>query len=68
MAEKDGQIEAFPEAADISQSGNMREKSWRMLGRTKTAASWKDMGPPPDGGVRAWTQVLVGHLVIMNTW
>lgn len=25
-------------------------------------------GPPPDGGAIAWTQVFVGHLVIMNTW
>ena len=27
-----------------------------------------DPGPPPDGGLRAWMQVLVGHLVIFNSW
>jgi MFS family permease len=25
-------------------------------------------GPPPDGGLQAWLQVLVAHLVIFNTW
>ncbi|KAK4447837.1 major facilitator superfamily domain-containing protein [Podospora aff. communis PSN243] len=24
--------------------------------------------PPPDGGARAWTQVLVAHLVAVNAW
>lgn len=34
-----------------------------------------DLGPtpstqhaPPDGGLRAWTQVLMGHLVLINGW
>lgn len=27
-----------------------------------------DPGPPPDGGLKAWAQVLVGHLVIFNAW
>lgn len=25
-------------------------------------------GPPPDGGLKAWVQVLAAHLVIFNTW
>lgn len=25
-------------------------------------------GPPPDGGLQAWLQVLGCHLVVMNTW
>ncbi|TVY81309.1 Aspyridones efflux protein apdF [Lachnellula suecica] len=36
--------------------------------RTSTKSSWKDPGPPPDGGIGAWTQAILGHLVIMNTW
>lgn len=39
----------------------------RVFSRTKTKSSW-DPGPPPDGGLRAWTAVAAGHLVIMNTW
>nr|POF17925.1 aspyridones efflux protein apdf [Quercus suber] len=27
-----------------------------------------DPGPPPDGGVTAWTQAIMGHLVAFNTW
>lgn len=26
------------------------------------------VGPPPDGGLVAWCQVLSGHLVVFNTW
>ncbi|KAI9881175.1 MAG: hypothetical protein M1830_007153 [Pleopsidium flavum] len=40
----------------------------KVVSRTRSASSWKDPGPPPDGGLKAWTQVLMGHLVIFNTW
>lgn len=30
--------------------------------------SYIDPGPPPDGGFTAWTQAVVGHLVVLNTW
>ncbi|UKZ59189.1 uncharacterized protein TrAtP1_000507 [Trichoderma atroviride] len=27
-----------------------------------------DPGPPPDGGKRAWAQVIAGHMIVLNTW
>lgn len=39
----------------------------RVLSRTTSKSSFNP-GPPPDGGLRAWTAVATGHLVIMNTW
>ena len=33
-----------------------------------TKSSWLDPGPPPDGGLLAWSQVLLSHLVVFNTW
>lgn len=39
----------------------------RVLSRTTSRSSFNP-GPPPDGGLRAWTAVAAGHLVIMNTW
>jgi len=33
--------------------------------RTKSS---KIDGPPPDGGIQAWTQALMCHLVVFNTW
>ena len=27
-----------------------------------------DPNKPPDGGLKAWTQALMGHLVVLNTW
>lgn len=28
----------------------------------------RDPGPPPDGGLTAWRQSVIAHLVIFNTW
>lgn len=72
MIEK-GDIEAYPDAVndpqnETSKNETIKERTLRVLSRTKSAASWKDPGPPPDGGAFAWTQVLVGNLAMMNTW
>ncbi|PYH67773.1 MFS monocarboxylate transporter [Aspergillus vadensis CBS 113365] len=66
-------VEAYPEAItefDEKTINNetIKEKKWGILSKSQSVASWKDPGPPPDGGALAWTQVLVGHLIIMNTW
>ncbi|KAK5704397.1 hypothetical protein LTR97_003415 [Elasticomyces elasticus] len=34
----------------------------------RSAASWPDPGPPPDGGRVAWTQAALLHLTIFNTF
>lgn len=78
MTEKEdmekGDIEVYPVVEIFSDTGNDLQnetiigKSLKVLSRTRSSASRKDPGPPPDGGISAWTQVLIGHLVIMNTW
>ncbi|KAL8928611.1 MAG: hypothetical protein Q9208_001845 [Pyrenodesmia sp. 3 TL-2023] len=40
----------------------------RAISRITSRSSYVDPGPPPDGGVEAWTQALIGHLVVFNTW
>ena len=40
----------------------------RTLSKTLSRNSTIDPGPPPDGGLQAWTQALMGHLVVFNTW
>lgn len=32
------------------------------------APAVKDADPPPDGGIQAWTQAFMGHLVVFNSW
>ena len=32
------------------------------------ASSWRDPGPPPDGGLLAWTQSAMVHVSIFSTW
>lgn len=39
----------------------------RTLSRVRTSDNI-DPGPPPDGGWTAWSQALLTHLVIFNTW
>jgi MFS family permease len=36
--------------------------------RRSAASSWIDPGPPPDGGLTAWLQVLCTHLTIFTTF
>ncbi len=40
----------------------------RVLSRISTKKSWADPGPPPDGGLKAWTQCGVGVAVVTTTW
>lgn len=39
----------------------------RVLSRTVSRVS-VDPGPPPDGGLAAWMQAMMGHLIVFNTW
>ncbi|KAL3422249.1 MFS monocarboxylate transporter [Phlyctema vagabunda] len=39
----------------------------RSLTTRSEAISNRNPGPPPDGGLKAWLQVLQGHLAIFNT-
>jgi hypothetical protein len=54
LNEKDD-IEAFPTVVNGMQDENGKEKGEAMT-RTSTKSSWKDPGPPPDGGREAWIQ------------
>lgn len=59
-----------PRAQDLTKTPtNTSQKSAmaRTLSLVRTRESGKDIGPPPDGGAKAWMQVLFAHLVIMNT-
>ena len=39
----------------------------KVLSRTISRISI-DPGPPPDGGLGAWTQAGMAHLIVFNTW
>ena len=54
-------------------AGGSKELSVAVLEKRLSAHSRQSqradaVGPPPDGGTRAWLQVLVGHLVVFNSW
>lgn len=40
----------------------------RALSKVISHVSTLDVGPPPDGGLKAWTQAFMAHLVVANTW
>jgi hypothetical protein len=47
-------IEAYPVVDETREEEN-RQKDGAVT-RTSTKSSWKDPGPPPDGGRKAWIQ------------
>ena len=47
-------IEAYP-VFNETQDEEQRQKDGAVT-RTSTKSSWKDPGPPPDGGREAWIQ------------
>lgn len=49
---------AEPEARGLSRLA-------RTISRTSTR---NDPGPPPDGGAKAWTQVVCAHFVVASCW
>ena len=48
--------------------GGLQTGLEKVLSRIASRTSCPDPGPPPDGGLQAWTQSLMGHLVVFNTW
>ena len=40
----------------------------KALSRVISQSSYVDQGPPPDGDPKAWTQALMGHLIVFNIW
>lgn len=64
------EISRIPTASSQHTTSPPRSKL-ATLAKTITArsnASVVNPGPPPDGGIKAWTQACMGHLVILNTW
>ena len=52
-----------------AENGNINSQGvLKVLSHTISLSSHIDPGPPPDGGLTAWTQAIVGHLVVFNTW
>ncbi|MCJ1307735.1 hypothetical protein MMC25_001383 [Agyrium rufum] len=56
----------LPEIKDESQVELSHR--WLALSCFVSHTSTIDPGPPPDSGLKAWTQVFAGHLVVFNTW
>ena len=58
---------AMPDGTSPASQHETPNHSWpRHQHESPTAANGP--GPPPDGGLQAWTQVFMGHLVLINSW
>ncbi|KAL9014973.1 MAG: hypothetical protein Q9180_008910, partial [Flavoplaca navasiana] len=60
--------ESFAHEKATENPGGLQTGLEKVLSRIASRTSCPDPGPPPDGGLRAWTQSLMGHLVVFNTW
>lgn len=57
------------ETSAIRHSEDLRRTASHMLTQVAsrmTTRSWPEPPPPPDGGVKAWTQVAMGWLVMVR--
>ncbi|CAI7608975.1 unnamed protein product [Penicillium manginii] len=54
--------------SDLTQTPTNTSAVARTLSAVRTRESGKEIGPPPDGGLQAWLQVALGHMIIFNTW
>lgn len=62
---------ATKEMTGIRPSGELRRTASNVLSQvasSMTTRSWPEPSPPPDGGVKAWTQVAMAWLAIFTTW
>jgi MFS family permease len=73
----DDSIQSLSRSPSVSRSTTQQDSDAKnkSLGQKLTAVlttrsniSILDPGPPPDGGAKAWTQAVMGHFVIFNTW
>lgn len=64
------QIDSKKESIGNGSEEETRESNghFKALSNTLTRSSYVDPGPPPDGGLQAWLQAVMGHLVVLNTW
>jgi MFS family permease len=56
------------ESNNLSREPTNASALTRTLSIVRTRESGKAIGPPPDGGFQAWSQVALAHFVIFNTW
>ena len=64
----DGTVGSQKNKRVTEDSGGSFQGIREVLSRTRSHKSYVDPGPPPDGGFKAWTQLLLAHLTIFNTW
>lgn len=53
---------------DLSNSKSRASNVLERVTSRLTTRSLRDPGPPPDGGILAWTQIFCAWLAILNTW
>lgn len=69
LQRSDSDVEpATPCATHLSRTKSATSIALSRVATHLTTRSLVDPGPPPDGGLRAWTQVLCAWLAILNTW
>ncbi len=61
-----GEQEFGPTAQNIIPSPNHRPRILRWVLRKSNAGMEIDISPPPDGGLKAWTVVILAHFVGFN--
>ena len=53
---------------ELSRTESKRSNAIARVASRLSTRSTKDPGPPPDGGLLAWTQILCAWFAVLNTW
>ena len=68
LADKEKHTKPSSSATSTDASDDLTLKEERGDPTTVPSSSKDGPGPPPDGGLQAWTQAFIAHLFIFNTW
>lgn len=72
ISRNDAYVRGFTDGSSLNPLGKTSSKaieagvSMRVLSRIRTKDSIAPTSPAPDGGVKAWTQALLCHLVLFK--
>ena len=65
---KESEEKCADDAAETKSTRSDDEESAVPSYNQQRRTSQVDIGPPPDGGFFAWTQVILVHLVVLSSW
>jgi hypothetical protein len=62
------QVKKEAKGQDVEKDAAHHHVLSKQLSRVQSNTDVQDPGPPPDGGLTAWSMACAGHLIMFNVW